>query len=1094
MEKLMKLVSTRETYDNSDWDLPSYRYRKNITVDANKVFQDLTNFPVLIDLFDSDLHDQSNVQSDGDDIVFSDLTGMKLDHEIELFNQTYNSTHAHLVAWVRVPFVSNTLDTSILMYYGNSAVPSQENPEGVWNSNYLAVHHMEESPTGTLYDSTNNNEDLNTQGSMTNGDLVNASIGQGIDFDNNNDGAVSSSTISVNSFTISAWINPDTVTDDWDCVVNVGHGEGSVRWVGLSNGVLIVDDGSSYSFGSAISSDTWHHIIVTYDGSTTRGYVDGSFEDSYSRSWGQITYRFQVGAFAYDASYSLTDFFDGIIDEVRIANTPRSAGWISTEYENQLNPDTFYSVSNEEKNTNWWGDGTFTYRKDIVVDKNKVSGDLTNFPVLISLIESSLKSGKLQSDASDLLFTDSNGTKLAHEIESFTQNNTHGELIAWVKISELPSSDDTVISMYFGNSEISTQENPSAVWDGNYMGVWHLNDDPTGTIYDSTVKDNDGSSGGSMTSGDKVPAKIGEGIDFDGSNDYIAFPDPLSTETMTLSCWVYLDAASADWITVAMKNDGLSWFDWQFYARASDGEQANHAVFRTESVDSSEVDSDIVLSTGAWYYLVGEHNGTHNHFFTNGTLTDSDIESDSVPDRNEDIWIGGNEVWGEYLNGRLDEFRVSNIARSSDWIATQHINQMDPNNFYSVGTMYVSPEVEGSSFGFIWLDSPDEIDLGTTYSSWVTQDLSDDGVPNDATGVLLAWIETDAADTPAVARSTEDSNDYMDGGSTYNEFEDKTWKMQIIKLDSETKIETWRGEVEDKLYVMGYTTGHDPWFRPTPSDLGDLTSDSSWHTITVNGVDDDTTGVILFGQSLFVNDSIVAVRAVGSTDDLTTAEWEEYHSGLIFVKIDENDQFEYYLSNAAKLYVVAEVKNSVDWLNTNRDDISPTSTGWTMVDLDSYITVNPLTSGVIYQFESTHSSDHLNVPRVYGQTWTFPSPAGDIGSDTWLMVGSGIDSENRVEIYSEQGTPELYNYIHALTLYSSESPPVINNFGVDDPGTGIGNFWADVTDDFYSVDSVEIKINSTKQNMSYNGSYWIYQLPVSFEDYYTYHLSNHLQV
>ncbi|MHA2279002.1 MAG: DUF2341 domain-containing protein, partial [Candidatus Kariarchaeaceae archaeon] len=604
----------------------SYRFRKNITIDASKVFQDLTNFTVLIDLYDSDLHDRNKVQIDGDDIVFSDLSGVKLDHEIELFDQIFNSTHAHLVVWVRVPSVSNTVDTSIQMYYGNSAVPSQENPESVWDANYLAVHHMHEAPVAYINASTGDGEDLNPRGSMTSGDLVDAYIGQGIAFDDINDGGVSRSNIQINSFTISAWIKPDTVTDNWDCVVNVGHGDGEIRWVGLSNGEFIIDDGSSYPFGSTLSADSWSHILVTFDGSTVRGYVNGSFADSYSRPWGQVTLRFQVGAFAYDASYALTDFFDGIIDEVRIINTPRSAGWIATEYENQKNPSLFYSISNEEVKSDWWGDASFTYRKDFVIDSSKVSGDLTNFPVLISIVDSSLKNGKLQPDARDLLFI-YNGTKLDHEIEGFTQNSTHGDLTAWVKIPEFLSSEDTIISMYFGNSDVSAQVNPLAVWDSNYMGVWHLNDDPTGTIYDSTVNNNDGSSGGSMTQSDKVPAKINEGIDFDGSNDYIAFPDPLSTETMTISCWVYLDVASADWITVAMKSDGLSWFDWQMYARASDGEQANHAVFRTVYPGSSEVDSDIILSTDTWYYLVGEHNGTHNHFFTNGSVSDTDSES-----------------------------------------------------------------------------------------------------------------------------------------------------------------------------------------------------------------------------------------------------------------------------------------------------------------------------------------------------------------------------------------------------------------------------------------------------------------------------------
>ncbi|MFW9875614.1 MAG: hypothetical protein ACFFG0_21130, partial [Candidatus Thorarchaeota archaeon] len=38
-----------------------------------------------------------------------------------------------------------------------------------------------------------------------------------------------------------------------------------------------------------------------------------------------------------------------------------------------------------------------------------------------------------------------------------------------------------------------------------------------------------------------------------------------------------------------------------------------------------------------------------------------------------------------YYDGAIDEFRISKIARSEDWIATEYNNQKDPNNFYSVG-------------------------------------------------------------------------------------------------------------------------------------------------------------------------------------------------------------------------------------------------------------------------------------------------------------------------------------------------------------------------------------------------------------------------
>ena len=75
------------------WD-NSWFYRKTLTIDHTKVAGSLTNFPVLVDVTDTDL--SAKAQSDGDDVVFTDSSDDKLNHEIEL----YNGTTGHLVAWV----------------------------------------------------------------------------------------------------------------------------------------------------------------------------------------------------------------------------------------------------------------------------------------------------------------------------------------------------------------------------------------------------------------------------------------------------------------------------------------------------------------------------------------------------------------------------------------------------------------------------------------------------------------------------------------------------------------------------------------------------------------------------------------------------------------------------------------------------------------------------------------------------------------------------------------------------------------------------------------------------------------------------------
>lgn len=83
----------------ASWYDPGWQCRKSITIDHTKVSADLTGFPVLISVTDSDL--ALKAQSNGYDILFTDSSGsIRLSHEIE----SYDS--GDLVAWVNVPSLS----------------------------------------------------------------------------------------------------------------------------------------------------------------------------------------------------------------------------------------------------------------------------------------------------------------------------------------------------------------------------------------------------------------------------------------------------------------------------------------------------------------------------------------------------------------------------------------------------------------------------------------------------------------------------------------------------------------------------------------------------------------------------------------------------------------------------------------------------------------------------------------------------------------------------------------------------------------------------------------------------------------------------
>ncbi|MFX1416933.1 MAG: hypothetical protein ACFFC0_08970, partial [Promethearchaeota archaeon] len=123
-----------------DYARSSLQYKKDITVDHTKVFEDLADFPVLIDIYDSDL--KSRIKSGGADIAFK-VGDEFVDHEIELFDQNYSLTEAHLVAWVKVPALSSSVDTVITMFYGGSGVSGLES-SGVWDD-YEIVQHMNDA-------------------------------------------------------------------------------------------------------------------------------------------------------------------------------------------------------------------------------------------------------------------------------------------------------------------------------------------------------------------------------------------------------------------------------------------------------------------------------------------------------------------------------------------------------------------------------------------------------------------------------------------------------------------------------------------------------------------------------------------------------------------------------------------------------------------------------------------------------------------------------------------------------------------------------------------------------------------------------------
>ncbi|MFW9833696.1 MAG: LamG-like jellyroll fold domain-containing protein, partial [Candidatus Thorarchaeota archaeon] len=321
-------------------------YKKDITIDHTMVAADLTDFPLLVDIFDTDL--KTKAQTDGDDIIFKS-DGRILPHEIELFEPDFNSTHAHLVSWIRTD-LSSSVDTEITMLYGNPDISSQQNPSDVWSQNYMGVWHLGETSGGSraIEDSTLNKNHGTDAGSPTFG--TNGSIGKAITFDGLDDlincDNGPSLRITGDAMTIEAWVylNEDT-PPQWGTGIAEKDGSYSLMqdWDGSRKFTFSVT-ASSQTWTSHENNDLyrWYHVVGVYDGSNTYVYVDGIQRNSYANT-GPIVETINPLYIGRGDQY-----FDGRIDEVRILNIEKPVEWILTEFRNQNDPASFMGVGIEQ--------------------------------------------------------------------------------------------------------------------------------------------------------------------------------------------------------------------------------------------------------------------------------------------------------------------------------------------------------------------------------------------------------------------------------------------------------------------------------------------------------------------------------------------------------------------------------------------------------------------------------------------------------------------------------------------------------------------------------------------------------------------------
>jgi len=209
----------------------------------------------------------------------------------------------------------------------------------------------------TLMDSTSNHNDATSSGSMTSADQVTGKIDGSLDFDGSDDELQCGNDASLQittAVTIEAWVKRPSTAAIYAGVAGKCVATGGSNYKGYN--IQKHDTTNKYRFAigagssldatcvsdSAYTDTNWHYIVGVRRSGTNYLYVDGVQQAATS------TQAITDSGANFDIGRQYTDYsgrwWAGIIDEVRVSNTGRSASWIGTCYNNQNSPGTFCSV------------------------------------------------------------------------------------------------------------------------------------------------------------------------------------------------------------------------------------------------------------------------------------------------------------------------------------------------------------------------------------------------------------------------------------------------------------------------------------------------------------------------------------------------------------------------------------------------------------------------------------------------------------------------------------------------------------------------------------------------------------------------------
>ncbi|WP_053226918.1 LamG-like jellyroll fold domain-containing protein [Solirubrobacter soli] len=612
----------------------------------------------------------------------------------------------------------------------------------------VAAYSFDENAGSTLGDSSGAHHD----GTIANATWTTGKFGSALNFNGTNASVAlpALGTFYKTGYTLEAWVNKAGATKDVGVLGAWNYPAGGpMIWVdhidGRYYGTLSTGMSSYVDSTKSPTPGTWQYLTVTYDGATAKFYVNGALTatKAFAGDVGSSN-DWRIGAYGSSAG----NFFDGLIDEVRIYDDARTATEVTTDMNQRVGgPDTtpptaptnFAKTGSSPTSisTSWTAS-----TDDRAVTGYRVyrSGNLVTTVTGTSYTFSGLTCGTsypLGVEAFDAAGNASTRTALTASTGacdttppsvSITTPASGATVSGSATINATASDGDSVAGVQFkvDGANIGSEDTSapySVVWDASTIALGPhtltaVARDPSGNTAASagvniTVTAPPAGSGpvaaysfddgagalagdasgngheGTILNGTWTGSgKFGGAIDFNGSNTRVDLPSlgRFYKSGYTLEAWVK-SAGKIDVGVVGSWNAGTAGGPMIWVDHI-----AGHYYGVVNSGMSNYLDSGQNAVSGTWQHVAVTYDMSTLRFYVNGVEVASKPYTSNVGDT--DLWkIGayGNPIGG-YFDGLIDEVRIYSRALTAPQLA----NDMSTPVASSVAVTANTPAVDAT--------------------------------------------------------------------------------------------------------------------------------------------------------------------------------------------------------------------------------------------------------------------------------------------------------------------------------------------------------------------------------------------------------------